>query len=131
MSRLGGDDFSMMEKECARHLQSVARDVAHAAAFENGKRSWPPHSRAEEFHEATFAQTEGAVELAARVGDAGDTAAFSQILGLFTVLEHVDQHQLGALCLCFSVKILQTAQNLARKGAAEMSQKNQRELLIV
>ena len=125
--RAGGDDFPVAEKERAGHLQAVAGEVAEAAALEDRDRAAPPDVRAEEFEEPALAESERPIELAARIGDAGDAAALAEILDFLAALQHVDEHQLRTVGVGLLLDPLQPAQDLAGERAAEVAEENQHE----
>ena len=83
--------------------------------------------RSEKLQEAAFAEAEGAVELAARVGDAGNVGIVAEVVDFLAGLEHVDEHQGRVLVLRLLLEILEAAQDLAGEGAAEVAEENQHE----
>ena len=52
---LGGEDPAVADQEGAGHLETVAREVAHAAAADQREQGGQPDPRAEKFEEAAFA----------------------------------------------------------------------------
>ena len=94
---MSGDDFSVVEEECARHLEAISGEASDAAAFEDRDCAKPPNPWAEEFEDAALAESETAVEFTAGVGDPGHFIVLVQIAGFLAVSEHVHEHEFGAV----------------------------------
>lgn len=125
LGALGGDDFALMEKEGSGHLSSVAGEMSDATALEDGECPHPPDAGSEEFHEPTFAQSEGAVKVTMRIGNPGDGTVARQVFDFRAFLEHVNEYEAGFLVGGCGFDGLQAAEDLAGECASEVSKENQ------
>lgn len=127
MGGLGRDDFPLMKKESPGHLKAVASEVAHTAAFEDRECGAPPHLWAEKLNKTSLAEAKGAVEFAAGICDAGDSAAFAEVLRFFAILQHVDENQFCSMLARFFINSFEASENLASECTAEVAEENQGE----
>ena len=120
-----------MEEECTGHLATIAREVAYAATFEDGEHAHEPDAGAEEFHESAFAESECAVELALGVGYARDIAMGCEVFEFLAAAEHVDEDESGIVRCGGVFDFFEAAEDLAGEGAAEVSQENEGDDLVL
>ena len=92
-----GENPALVEEEDAGHLAAVTGEVADPAALDDREQAMPPDARTQQFADAALGQAEGAVEVAVRVGDAGDLAAVGKVGEFRTAGHHVNQHELSVV----------------------------------